>query len=444
MRAKLKSMWQELGSSYWFYPGLFAFIGILLGIFSVYLDKQGYGEWLSRFDWYQFSRPSGTSGFLSLIASAMIGVAATVFSITIAAVAYASGNYGPRLLTNFMEDRANQISLATFIGTFVYCLTVLRYVREAGDSGPMDNQIGNIASFSPQLSLFIAQILTILCVGVLIFLLNHIPSSIRINSVLEGIGRRLLRDIQQQFDRPSSGGPEIKSHEGISVKGINTGYVQAIDFSQLWNIAKEENGKLLVHVRTGDFVQPNSTLVYWSDDCEPGDLRRDAINDCFALGGMRTPNQDLHFLIDELVEIGLRALSPGINDPFTAITALHWLGAATAELGWRDLSRNFERNEEEDGIDRLILLNDDFAHFVSRGFGSMRSGVASNPAAARVMFEVLLECCATLNDDSRIRTLARQGELLMEQAREHLTGPDLYDVEARFHSSAKAFEAKYS
>ena len=135
----------------------------------------------------------------------MIGVASTVFSITIAAVAYASGTYGPRLLTNFMEDKGNQFSLATFIGTFVFALTVLRTVRGGGRSSRSDAadaasdraarlRAAALAARSP-------YGLMALSVAVLVFFLNHMPSSIRINTVLEGIGSRLLDGVKQDLSR---------------------------------------------------------------------------------------------------------------------------------------------------------------------------------------------------------------------------------------------------
>ena len=144
---------------------------------------------------------------------------------------------------------------------------------------------------------------------------------------------------------------------------------------------------------------------------------------------MRTPAQDMQFLIDELVEIGLRALSPGINDPFTAVTAVHWLGAATAELARRNLTRSFAEEGEEP---HLVPLDDDFEHYLARGFGAMRSGVATNRIATLVMFDALVDATTTLDDETRRAAIRREGERLVRQAREHLAGPELLAVEARF------------
>ncbi|GAA4050900.1 DUF2254 domain-containing protein [Parerythrobacter jejuensis] len=432
MLGHLKAAWHSVNASYWFYPALFALFAVCLASLTIYLDRTGWAEWIGEVEWLQPARPEGASNMLTVIAGSMIGVASTVFSITIAAVAYASGNYGPRLLTNFMEDRGNQFSLATFIGTFVFALTVLRVVRTGEEQSMLTvGEASNMPGFVPQLSLLTAYILMAISIAVLVFFLNHIPASIRINSVLEGIGGRLINDIKRLFPNDASTEVEMKAPRGRAVTAKDVGYIQRIDFAELERIAQAAEGHLKLGVRTGDFVHPDVPLAYWSPDDDLDDLRDGKIRACFTQGGMRTPTQDLHFLIDELVEIGLRALSPGINDPFTAITAMHWLGAATAELARRDLVRTF--NEAESASeDRLILLDDDFDHFVARGFGAMRSALATSPTAARVAFDCIANAATTLDDEARLRTLTVEAEQLARQARECLSGPDLEMVEARY------------
>ena len=196
MTADIRFFWARLNANYWFYPALFALTALVLGFVCLWVDRSGNAEWLNDFAWdYVWldpARPEGASTMLQVIAGSMIAVASTVFSITIVAVSYASANYGPRLLINFMEDKGNQLSLATFIGTFVFALTVLRTVR-AADEPPVDATLATSAfpGFVPQLSLLVAFILMLVSVAVLVFFLNHVPSSIRINKVIAGIGRRL-------------------------------------------------------------------------------------------------------------------------------------------------------------------------------------------------------------------------------------------------------------
>ena len=460
MLSKFKAALQAINASYWFFPAVFVTAAFILAFVTTWLDHNGYGSWLRDTGVYQLARPEGASNMLSVIATVMISVAATVFSITIAAVAYASGTYGPRLLNNFMEDRGNQLSLATFLGTFVFALTVLRTVR-TGDESAVKIVADSVTSgaaagageagFVPQISLLVAYAMMGISVGVLVFFLNHIPASIRINTVLKGIGRRLIRSIKDDFPHAASGQVERQTPDGQPVRAQHTGYIQIIDYEGLNDVAQRHDTILKLAVRPGHFVHPGIALAYWPFEEEdvgqseggggrPDDAEDDKVGDevrnCFALGGMRTPAQDLHFLIDELVEIGMRALSPGINDPFTAVTSIHWLGAAIAEMGGRDLTRSFGGAENADD-DCLILLNDDFAHYLGRSFGAMRSAVSTSTTASIITFNTLAKAAITLDDATRHKDIVKEAHQLMRQARENLTGPDLEMVEARYRRFEK-------
>ncbi len=429
--AKFKFLWARLHANYWFFPALFVIMAAVLAVSTVALDRSGVADALNNQGWLVPVRPNGASDILTVMAGSMIGVASTVFSITIVAVSYASGTYGPRLLTNFLEDRGNQLSLATFIGSFVYALIVLRSVRaesETPSPGSSGEAVGNLPGFAPQLSLLVAYILMGICVGVLVYFLNHVPTSIRINSVLQGIGKRLLKLIENTYPNEESYADMRAPVGGEPLLAQATGYVQLIDFVNLAASARKHGAIVTLRVRTGDFVHPGLALADISG-CDVEKLT-DPVRDHLTIGAMRTPDQDPQFLIDELVEIGLRALSPGINDPFTAVTALHWLGAATAQLGRRDLRKDVF---EADAPDYPVIPRaDDFDHYLRRGFGSMRSAVAASPVAALVMFDVLLSAALPLDDQVRRTCLRTQARLLIEQVRCELCGPDLDMVEARF------------
>lgn len=358
---------------------------------------------------------------LSVLAGSVIGVASTVFSITIAAVAYASGTFGPRLLNNFMEDKGNQVSLATFVGTFVYAISVLQSVRTEGEDG---------YAFVPQASLALAWILMLLCVGVLVYFLHHVPDSIRINSVLEQIGRRLLKEVAARF--PDEGMAEAHIAQwpmGSIIVAADSGYIRVIDFERLVGIARQIDASIWLMARPGDFVASGVPLVM-VENPTTAEGTADQVRSAFALGGSRTPEQDLEFSIDELVEITLRALSPAVNDPFTAVNAMHWLGAATASLGRRDLDRDAWNEPVADCP--VSPLRDDFAHFLARGFGCTRSGVATSPIACLVAFDVLRNVALQVHGELRRELVLREADLLLQQAKFVLEGPDLAQVEERY------------
>lgn len=438
MTVDLRWLWSRINANYWFYPALFSLVSVALAFALIQADRMGAAEWLNDVSVIVPARPDGAANMLTVIAGSMIGVASTVFSITIAAVVYASGTYGPRILINFMEDRGNQLSLATFIGTFVYAITVLRTVR-AEDEAPAnlgEAVATTLPGFVPQLSLLVAYLMMALSVAVLVFFLNHIPSSIHINSVLKEIGQRLLEDIADNYPQDHQGGEPEPAPGGTPLRTERTGYVQLIDFHELEHVAKQAGCTIALEVRTGDFVHPGMAMLRVCEGTAGEEFEAETRR-AFTLGATRTATQDPQFLIDELVEIGLRALSPAMNDPFTAITAIHWLGAATAELGRRDLRRRCE--DHPDGR-RVHPLPDTYRHFLERGFGAMRSAVATSPTAALVMLDALRTAAAPVEDPERVAMLRDEGGRLVTQARLAIGGPDLDDIEKRYASFLEAFD----
>lgn len=437
MIARFRSFWLSVNASYWFYPALFSLIALVLSFVTIYLDRNGGAEWLNEVSWIQPSRPEGARTVLTVIAGSMIGVASTVFSITIAAVAYASGNYGPRLLTNFMEDKGNQLSLGVFIATFVYAVMILRVVRGEDEraASAADAASTSLPGFTPQLSLLVATLMAIWAVAVLVYFLHHIPASIRINTVLAGIGRRLIHDVRNRYPADGEGREPRHQSDGEPVAAMATGYVKIIDFDTLDEIAKRQGSTIALKVRTGDFVHPEIVLVELSG-AEPTDDIAGEIRECFSTGAMRTAAQDLEYLIDELVEIALRALSPGINDPFTAITAMHWLAAAMAELGRRDLDRGPE--QEDYSWDRVQPLDDGYEHFLARGFGVIRASAAADALASQNFLKSLHAAASTCKSDGRRDVLLEEGRALLAQARSELDGPSLAELEDRFESFSAA------
>jgi len=420
MFGNIRWLWVRLDANYWFYPALFVVGALLLAGTMVWLDNAGFGRVVEAYGPPLSATPGSAHAMLQIIAAGMFGAAATIFSITIAAVAYASGTYGPRLLANYLEDKGNQLSLAMLIGTFVYALVVMASIREDTASFPA-------GAPAPHLSLLCAYLLTAISVAAIVYMLNHIPSSIRINYVLEGIGQRLLRDIRKRFPEEAEG---IRVHVpagGHKIAAIQTGYVQLIDFDRLAELAKRDDCHFALEVRTGDFIHRGKPLLRVISGVPQSDIT-EGLHEYITVGSDRTAEQDLEFLIDELVEIALRALSPGINDPFTAITAIHWLGAATAEIGRRNLALD---TADLAARNRVMPLPDDFEHYVGRGFGAARSAVAASPIAARVTLEALSGAGCVIDDPERRAMLLQEANLLVEQAKLTIAGPDLKMVEAR-------------
>ena len=336
MRAHLRQIAADLRGSYWFIPTILTLTATILSLVTWWIDTRYQFTMLNQLAYFSEAKPEGARSILSTIAGSMISVAGTVFAVTFAAVVYASGSYGPRLLTNFMTDRGNQVSLGVFIATYVFALLTLRTIRLPSETGVSQASPG----FVPELSLLTALALALLSVAVLVYFLHHVPNSIRINNVVAEIGQTVLRQVKERY--PNGWTDEaIDSAEaeiGEPVLAIETGYLKVIDYGTLGEVTRTTDCAVRLALRTGDFVHPGVALA-WVDGGLTDDVRRRVLS-AFATGTSRTTTQDIEFSVDELVEIALRALSPGINDPFTAITCLHWITAGLASLGGRDLARD--------------------------------------------------------------------------------------------------------
>jgi uncharacterized membrane protein len=440
MRARLFGLMYDLRASYWFVPSVMALLGILLGGVMVYLDAGPGAGLLDGLGWYQKAKPDGAHQVLSTIAGSMITVAGVVFSITIVAIAYAASQYGPRILTNFMTDRGNQVTLGTFIATFVYCLVVLRTIR-GGDEG----------EFVPQMAVMVGLFLALCSIAVLIFFIHHVPRSIHINNVAARIGKQLLRSLNDRFpieigeprdeveaSQAASSAAELALDEGNSVgiiSACDNGYIQAVDGETLMEIARSHDLTMRLHHIPGNFVIVGEMLVsIWPASKFNDEIGR-KVRSAYSIGSSRTPAQDMFFLVDELVEIAARALSPGVNDPFTAITCIDWLAAAAVELTRRRIPSPCR--VDENGMIRVIAVPQSYAGFLERSFGRMRQYVAGDVNASIHAFDSLTIIGVQCRSSDLKRSLAAEAAKLLLLAEYKLQGPLLDEVRRR-HDEAVA------
>lgn len=362
--------------SYWFLPGSFALAGLAAAIGLVAADGLIGNSWLGQITWFTQGRPEGARAVLSTIASSTITVAGVVFSITLAAVTYASGQYGPRLLTNFQRDQGNQATLGVFIATFLYCLVVLRTIRSAEEASA-DTGGAVREAFVPHAATCGALALAFASIGMLVYFVHHVTDSIHINNVIARIGQSLVQDARRLPPAQDDGAPpDLSGMHPVPAEGA--GYVKAIDQDALLELAVEHGSLLVVACRAGDFLWAGRPLVH----IHPGPVTEDLATEvrrAFATGRTRTALQDLLFGIDELAEIAARALSPGVNDPFTAFACIDWLGATLVALPGRGQTRAVRCGP--DGEPRVLATATDYAAFVQASFGRLRPYLARDPNA---------------------------------------------------------------
>jgi len=249
-------------------------------------------------------------------------VAGVVFSITIVALSLTSAQYSPRVLRSFMQDRINQIVLGVFLGIYVYCLLVLRTIQ-GGDDG-----------FVPAIAVTVGIGLALGGIAFLILFIHHISTSIQATEAR--VADDTILAIKQQFKRldaqeGDTQPPPCDDPRWRAVVASRTGYIQSVNHDVLLDCARSKACVVRMARTAGDFVVQGETLLSVTGD-QPDDAAVASLNSAFAVNTYRDVKQDAAFGLQQLVEIALKALSPGVNDTATAGTSLDYVVAILIEL----------------------------------------------------------------------------------------------------------------
>ncbi len=323
---QLSAHWERLRSSFWFVPATMTLAAAGAAFGAIAADRV-VGHHLEALGWFYAGGPEGARAVLSTVAGSVITVAGVTFSITIAVLSLASNQLGPRLPRTFVRDRGNQVVLGTFVATFVYCLLVLRTVRTG-------------ETFVPHASVTLAVLLALTSLGVLIWFIHHVAVGIQIDHVLAAVSDELHGALRRLFPeevgRPARAEPAPTlpaarlEGEGPRVASTRTGYLQLVDGDGLLALATRHDLVLRIERHPGAFLAAGDPLVTaWP----PAGARalEARLRGLFVVGVERTLRQDVAFGFHQLVEIGVRALSPGTNDPFTAASCVDHLAVALVE-----------------------------------------------------------------------------------------------------------------
>ncbi|QDT11143.1 DUF2254 domain-containing protein [Planctomycetes bacterium K23_9] len=432
MNALLITLWERTRKSYWFVPSLMALAAIALSFLTTAIDSRIGSEWMEGIGMLYANKPAGARAVLSTVAGSMITVAGVTFSMTILSISHTTSQVGPRLLNNFMGDKANQFTLGVFIATFLYCLMVLRTVRNA-ETTPADNSQSAelVAAFVPQIAVIIGVMMAIASVGVLIFFIHHIPESIHVSNIVAGVGRGLNERIEKQFPARVGSPNDDESQRNVEadlrdsfrenakpIPSVSVGYVDYVDGDGLMQIAVEHDLVIRVLPSPGDFITEQSLLALVSPESGIDDRVEKEVTSMFILGTQRTATQDLRFQIDQLVEVAMRALSPGVNDPFTAFNCMDWVQACLENLASRELP-DAHRYDEDQKL-RVVAEPVTFAAFASLVFDQLRPYVAVDRNASVKLIEMIGNLVMNVEDKQDRRILAKHACALLRECRQAL------------------------
>jgi len=396
---KLKLFWINLRSSLWFVPGLMMCGSISLALVLIEIDSGVKSAWLADFPRLFGLGADGSRGMLSAIAGSMLTVAALAFSLTLNAVTQASGQFTPRIFRNFMRDRANQFVLGYFVSVFAFCLIVLRTIR-----------CGDELKFVPSLSVMFGLVFALGGVLVLIFFIHHIAESLQITTILDRITDETKKSVETLFpqelgdaatgDEKDAAALAAKMKDWAKIPALESGYVQSVDTEGLLKFAVEN--KVLIRMRRGigQFVGSGAALAEIAPDTETivqkialNDEKIGEINNFCAISRHRTVEQDVGFGIRQIVDIALKALSPGINDTTTAVNCIDHLGEIVGQIARRRIPTNVRT---KDDVPRVIVVAPGFGDYVATAFDQIRVSGKANQA----IYERLLDTLAFISECS--------------------------------------------
>lgn len=408
---KLRRITIHLRSSFWFVPGVMVIAAIGLALGLVGIDRHVDGGLRERWPRLFTAEAEGSRAMLSAIAGSMITVAGVVFSITIVALAQASTQYTSRVLRNFMRDRTNQVVLGVFVGVFTYCLVVLRTV-----SGSEDQR------FVPALAVLGGLVLAVVAIGFLILFIHHIAATLQAGEIAHSVMHDTLATIDRLFpdtlgteaDAPSASmGAAVADLEWQPVPALRSGYVQSVEPGALLEFAIEHHTVVRMECGVGDFIAQGRPIASLALARPPDRRTVKHVNGLYAVDAYRTTDQDAAYGLRQLVDIALKALSPGINDTTTAVTALDYLSVILQRLAGRAVESPYR---SEHSRLRVIARGPTFAHLVELAFGQILENAEGNTGVLVRMLRVIEEVAAVTPSPARRQRLLERIEVIEEVA----------------------------
>lgn len=435
-----RSAWFSLRASLWFIPALTVLTSTVSALILVEADIKFADQILQYGPEFLSIQPEGAQQILATIASSMITVVGVVFSVTIVALSLSANQYSPRVLRTFMRDRLNQITLGIFTGGFIYNLLVMQAIRYGENA------------FVPLISVWLGIVIAILSIFFLIVFIHCIATSIQVADIVT----RIARDTVAAMDAlghtlPINGDKKMdcRSHPQHRenwhwVPAHKSGYIQDINITDLFALACEKKWLLRMEYAVGDFVVAQRPLV--SSFCRAGAFSIQEvkiIQKAFAISSYRTIDEDPAFGVRQIVDIALRALSPGVNDTTTAINCLDYLGVILHHALRMPIAPDIYWQNDEP---RLQLNLPKLEHLIDVALNEIRQNSSGNVAVLLRMLQVirhLLEDaerlkneCTNSSDKTR-QCLQHHAQMVLREAERSVQEPaDLKQVVTSFERVA--------
>jgi len=405
----MRAQWQRFSDGLWFVPSLIVIVMGALAFALVQLDNDFVGH---ETPWVFGGDANAARTVLSTIAGSLITVAGLTFSVTMVVLQLASSQFSPRVLPNFLGDRITQTTVGAFVGIFVFCLIGLRAVGGRDD-------------FVPRLTVTLASGLGVGAVILLIVFIHHVSTMIQVSHIARRIGERTVSTLDSLHPEPFGAETDEDSdalleewrerEEPAVVRPSRPGYVQRVDVDSIAAAVCDDARQVLVAVTPGDFVSAGTALVeIWPAGAAEGKEGR--LRQAITITGERSFDQDASFGVRQLGDIALRAISPGINDPTTAVTCIGYIRSVIELLSGRRLPAQVRRYRDGDLV--VIARRVDYQEYLDTLIEIGRYAQGD----ARIVRQLLRSCAGIAaaarraGADERATAAEEVAETIAEQA----------------------------
>jgi uncharacterized membrane protein len=367
--------------------------------------------------------PQIAQAILTDIATSIMTVVSIVFAILLMTLTLASTQFSPRILISFTRDRVTQWTLGVFLGTFSYCIAALPAARSLPHP------------FVPVLTVTVAMLLAPICVGWLIYFIHHISHAISVNHIVDRIRREselvidgLMPDRRRssQSDKETAAFPETLE---LPVRSRQSGYIRFIYIERLRSLAKEYRISLRVERRVGHFIPEGVILMRISHGERINETRLADLLAAIDIGPSRTMQQDVEFGIVQIVDIALRAISPAVNDPTTAISCVDQLSCIL--IRWLDRAPPSSHFYDPPHVLRVVIPWIKFHGLFDLAFEQIRHYAIADAAVSLRLMRALDDIASTVDEPTIQHALVERGRRVVEGCSGQLQNDDFERLRRR-------------
>lgn len=435
-RTRIRDLADRLRAGYWFLPMIMAVLAVAGALIVVSLDQTYFGQNLLQLTPNSVLDTAGFRNLATLVATSTLAFIGVIFSIMLVPLSIATTQLGPPVLRTFMRNTGTQLVLGLYIANTFFALTLLAAVPENADHPPAISSVTLLGIF-------------MLSVGALVYFINEVARSLQASTVINRLSRELQGDIERElplrpertdaFAQCEALRADILAH-GITIRAQREGYIRSIDYRGLLRLAANANTVIALQFEPGDFVMRGDALVAVRPATPVDGAFVDQVNHQFLLGEYRTITQDIDFGLLALVAVAVRALSPAINDPFTAVMCVQRLGAALALIA--EHGENIHHLSDSKGTLRLLGEPDTFQEHADLCFHQIRQYGRSSAEVLIAMLRAMARVAERTTREEQRNVLRLHADLIDRDARAGgLTDYDITRVRLQYDQTLAAMDA---